>query len=319
MSDQGVNHAKSPPRRLISDYTMPSIAANIGTREHSVAPKPQIRQLSGKTMDITPVRSRNAQDFKSNTEPRPPLQQRSKVLKRQFVPPLASSKQRHKQRYSRPQKLLMSMACLVFLAGLLVSAQTLWTNHNASIQVANLAKQASKQVAGSQSSGLPSTVRPTSQAISQYVVAPDLPRYLKIPKLNISARVLQVGLTASGAVGTPSNVFDTAWYTGSATPGQPGATLIDGHVSSWTTHGVFYNLKQLVVGDNIQIIRGDGTVINYQVVKAQTYNINNVDMKAALSPVTAGKSGLNLITCTGQVEKGTSQFNQRIVVFAQQI
>jgi LPXTG-site transpeptidase (sortase) family protein len=213
----------------------------------------------------------------------------------------------------------MVMACLVFLVGLLVSAQTLWTNHRASIQVAALAKQASKQVSGSQSVGLPSTVRPTNQAINQYAVSPDLARYLKIPKLNVYARVLQVGITASGAVGTPNNVFDTAWYTGSAKPGQSGATLIDGHISSWTTHGVFYNLKQLAAGDTMQIVRGDGSLINYQVVRTQTYNINNVDMKAALSPVTPGKSGLNLISCTGQVEKGTNQFNERVIVFAQQI
>lgn len=200
-----------------------------------------------------------------------------------------------------------------------MSAQTLITNHSATARVAALAKQAGNNQGASSNSVFPSTVRPTSQQISQYTVAPALPRYLKIPKLNVSARVLQVGLNASGAIGTPNNVFDTAWYTGSAKPGQPGATLIDGHISSWTTHGVFYNLGQLNPGDTLQIVRGDGAVITYQVVRTQIYNVNNVDMKAVLSPVTTGQPGLNLISCTGQWQKSTNEFNERIVVFAQQL
>ncbi len=258
-----------------------------------------------------------------------PRQQHSEVLKRQFVraPGSASGLERNGGprrwwRYSKPQQMIIGMACLVFALGLGVSLQALLTNHNASAQVAALSKQVDNQSGGSNggsSSSLPSTTKPSSQAISNYAVAPDLPRYLDIPKLNVHARVMQVGVTTSGALGTPNNVFDTAWYTGSAKPGQPGATLIDGHVSSWTTHGVFYNIKHLVKGDNIRIVRGDGTIINYQVVKTQVYNADNVDMQAAITPVTPGKSGLNLITCTGQVKKGTSEFNERVIVFAQQV
>jgi hypothetical protein len=39
-------------------------------------------------------------------------------------------------------------------------------------------------------------------------------------------------------------------------------------------------------------------------------------MSALLSPINAGKPGLNLITCTGDVIKGTNDFTERIVVFA---
>jgi LPXTG-site transpeptidase (sortase) family protein len=230
----------------------------------------------------------------------------------------------HESDGSRPQSLrshsklqlsLVGMAIMVFVTGLAVSLQTFQTNHNAAAQVSALSKRADKP----SGSPVPSTTKPTTSAFSNYAVAPDLPRYIKIPKLGVNARVLQVGVNASGALGTPSNVFDTAWYTGSAKPGQPGATLIDGHVSSWTTHGVFYGIKTLQAGDTIQIVRGDNTVLNYQVVKTQAYPANNVDMQAAITPVTAGKSGLNLITCTGQVQKGTSEFNQRVIVFAEQM
>jgi len=67
------------------------------------------------------------------------------------------------------------------------------------------------------------------------------------------------------------------------------------------------------------VVRGDGTVLNYRVVKTQLYPADNVDMQAAITPVTAGKSGLNLITCAGQVKKGTSEFSKRVIVFAEQM
>ncbi len=210
---------------------------------------------------------------------------------------------------------LVGLAGLVFMIGLVVSFQAWQTNNNAAAQVSALSKRTDK----SGDNPAPSTTKPSGAAFNNYAVAPDLARYIKIPKLGVSARVLQTGVNSSGALGTPNNVFDAAWYTGSARPGQAGATLIDGHVSGWTTHGVFYNVLKLTAGDTLQIVKGDGTIVNYQVVKTQLYPADNVDMRAAITPVTAGKSGLNLITCAGQVKKGTSQFSQRVIVFAEQI
>jgi hypothetical protein len=38
-------------------------------------------------------------------------------------------------------------------------------------------------------------------------------------------------------------------------------------------------------------------------------------MKQVLSPINPNKPGLNLMTCTGHVMKGTSEFSERLVVF----
>jgi sortase (surface protein transpeptidase) len=206
------------------------------------------------------------------------------------------------------------MAAFVFLLGVAISVQALITNHNVTAQVSALSKKPNHS-----SIDVPNTIKPNDNTFNSYTVAPDLARYIKISKLSVNARVLQVGTTKSGALDTPKNVFDAAWYRGSSKPGQPGAMLIDGHVSSWTTHGVFYGLKKLVAGDVIQIQRGDSQVLNYRVVKSQVYPDEKVDMQAAMTPITAGKPGLNLITCTGKIKPGTSQFNQRLIVFTEQI
>lgn len=227
--------------------------------------------------------------------------------------------------HSRPhtllQKTLFGMAVIVFSFGMAVSISTMQTNNKANSQVSALSAQADKQATTSDAGdvAVPSTNKPNVNAYANYVVAPELARYIKIPKLGIDARVLQVGVKANGEIATPNNVHDTAWYSGSAKPGQPGATVINGHVSSWTSRGVFYNVKNLVAGDTIQIQKGDNAIVSYKVVKSQVYDADKVDMQAAIQPVTPGKSGLNLITCAGQVKKGTNEFTQRLVVFAEQV
>ncbi|HEV2412927.1 MAG TPA: class F sortase, partial [Candidatus Saccharimonadales bacterium] len=69
----------------------------------------------------------------------------------------------------------------------------------------------------------------------------------------------------------------------------------------------------------IKIQRGDGVTFSYEVVKVQAYSYQNVDMSALLSPIVPGKPGLNLITCTGDVIKSLDGYNQRLVVFAEQV
>lgn len=286
---------------LVSGETGPSASLSDTTKLEIVAPEPFAK-------------------------PGQPKQQRSTVLRRQSVKSpfagqfdgraLAGAMGQNKR-----QKSLFAMAVIVFIFGMAVSISTILTNQKASSQVSALSAQAEKQATTSDAANVivPSTTKPNNNAYSSYTVAPDLARYLKIPKLGVDSRVLQVGVKADGSVAAPNNVYDTAWYNGSAKPGQAGATLIDGHVSSWTSRGVFYGIKNLVTGDTIQVQKGDNSTLTYKVVKTQVYDAANVDMRAAMQPVTAGKSGLNLITCTGQVKKGTSEFNQRVIVFAEQV
>jgi LPXTG-site transpeptidase (sortase) family protein len=162
----------------------------------------------------------------------------------------------------------------------------------------------------------PSSVKPSSQAVASYTVSAYKPKYLAIPAIGIDkTRVFQLGLTPSGAIAVPDDIYDTGWYDGSSLPGQPGAMFIYGHVSSWTADGVFYSLKQLKPGDKVVITRGDNKVFTYHVVSTKVYPYNHVNMNRVLSPIQSDKPGLNLMTCTGQVIKGSSEFNERLVVF----
>jgi LPXTG-site transpeptidase (sortase) family protein len=166
------------------------------------------------------------------------------------------------------------------------------------------------------SKAAPSSTKLKARVVASYSVPPTDPKYIAIPSIGLSqVPILKLGLLSNGSISVPDNIYETGWYDGSSRPGQTGAMFIYGHVSSWTANGIFYNLKKLVAGDKITITKGDNTTYTYQVVSTKVYPYNNVDMSQVLSAVNPNQPGLNLMTCTGQVIKGTSEFNERLVVF----
>jgi LPXTG-site transpeptidase (sortase) family protein len=213
-------------------------------------------------------------------------------------------------------KLLIACAVVLLAAGGLVAWRQWQGNKQADAVAARNQYRANH---GHATGNNPSTTRPGADAYDAWKVPDDQPRYIFIQRLKVKAVVKPVGLTKDGAVGAPNNIYDAAWYVGSAKPGASGATFIDGHVSSWTTNGVFHDLGQLKPGDEIKIERGDGEVLKYEVTKTATYDVGKINMKAVLAPINPHKPGLNLMTCTGNVIHGTSEFNRRVVVFAEQL
>ena len=245
------------------------------------------------------------------------------VLRQRFGDYLGHLRASYKLRTVLVSDSLVTISVCLLLIGFGLGWRTQTTN----TQIRNTAQQqvAAANHNASSSSGVlaptdvPSTTKPSPDMRSSYSVAPNLPKFITIPKLGIDARIIAAGTDKSGAIATPSNVYDTAWYNGSSLPGEPGAMLIDGHISSWTTNGVFHDLKRLQAGDVVQVERGDGTKFAYRVVSTKVYDVNAVDMNNVLAAINPSQPGLNLISCFGEVIKGTNEFNKRIVVFTEQV
>jgi LPXTG-site transpeptidase (sortase) family protein len=223
-----------------------------------------------------------------------------------------------KRKLFRLDNVFAGLAVLLFVSGLYIAYWGLRSDYISNFQAQKLTAEANNAFNHKTSSAV-STVKPSASDISSYTVPAGNPRTITISKIGVYARVLNVGTDKNGALKAPGNVFDAAWYNQSALPGQPGATLIDGHVSSWTSDGVFHNLKKLASGDVISIENGGGIIYRYSVVQTKIYSSSNVDMTAAITPIVTGTSGLNIISCYGKVTPGTSEFNQRIIVFAKLI
>ena len=155
--------------------------------------------------------------------------------------------------------------------------------------------------------------------VSGYAVAPDAPRYLKIERLRVMSRIIGLSESKAGVLLAPRSIYDAGWYTATSKPGTGGATLIDGHSTGPTKQGIFGKLDSLAAGDIISVVRGDGRTVSYRVVRKQHFPEKSVDMASAISPVTPGKAGLNLITCGGTVNTRTNGFSERIIVYAEAV
>lgn len=168
-------------------------------------------------------------------------------------------------------------------------------------------------VEGSDKSALP------PDTIKNYKVAADLPRVLYIDKLKITARILPMGVNTDGNIQAPVNTNDSGWYTGSVKPGEPGAMFIDGHASGASREGLFGSLDTLVIGDTLQVEKGDGSRLKYRVVHTETIDLANVDMRQALQVYGGAARGLNLMTCSGTWISGGKTLSKRVLVFTQQV
>lgn len=156
-------------------------------------------------------------------------------------------------------------------------------------------------------------------AVAKYAVAADMPRIIRIPKIKVTARVLQMGVNPDGSMQAPVGIFDAGWYNGSARPGTQGAAVIDAHASGPTREGLFAYLNTLVVGDAVEIERGDGSKVSYKVVAKETVARDAVDMRKFMTVYGGANEGLNMITCDGSWVKDQRTFSDRTIVYTEKV
>lgn len=296
-----VGDSHSEPKPVVSPTAKPLASPTPAT--------PQTRFSRGRVMDVVPLRAVSVSPAVSS---RPAVAAGTTIdeqIMQGFVQP--------KTRRPIGAWLVYAMAGLIFCVGLSATAYSVMTTKKAEQQVLALTSRSGDDQASP--SDAPPSEEPPKSSGQEYRVAPDMPRMISIPSLNVSARIVQVGVDKNNALRVPGNVYDAAWYTGSNTPGAAGAMVIDGHVSGPTKRGVFYNLKNLKTDDTISIERGDGTVFRYAVRHVETLKVDELDMTRLLVPYEPGRQGLNLITCGGTFDPDTSHFDSRVIVFAMAI
>lgn len=144
---------------------------------------------------------------------------------------------------------------------------------------------------------------PTPEEVADFTVPASNPRYITIPSLgNVwNRQVISVGLTRSGALDTPYNIFQAGWYNQSAKPGSGGAIVIDGHNGGPNVIGIFKHLPNAKIGEKVVIERGDGAIFTYTIVKNDTIPLDKSDdYMREIFKVIDGKETITIITCTGE-------------------
>jgi hypothetical protein len=145
----------------------------------------------------------------------------------------------------------------------------------------------------------------------------SLPVSVAIPAIGVDSALLHLGLNADGTIQVPSLVTsagEAAWYEYSATPGQIGASVIEGHVDSYQGAAVFFRLGALSPGDTIDVTLADGITAIFRVTGVREYPKSNFPAKAIYG--TTDYAALRLITCGGVFDYSTRHYLSSTVVFA---
>ena len=224
-----------------------------------------------------------------------------------------------KKKPSKPHLVFYVVGLLIFLFAGGVSVQTLLVNKQAKEQIGVLGDKTNtfdNQGVEEGTGGDPSESIITAQTVANYKTDPELPRVITIPDIGVYARIKHTG-TKNGAVDAPWNVNDVSWFIESARPGNTiGSSLLLGHVSGWTSAGVFKKLDKLKPGARIEIEKGNGEKLTYEVVRGEKIPIDQLDMTKILGSEVDGEHDLKLMTCAGRYSKDTDQYEERYVVYA---
>lgn len=142
------------------------------------------------------------------------------------------------------------------------------------------------------------------------------PREFNIPKIDVSAPIVPVGVDETGKMQLPENIDEVGWYSLGSKPAEVGNAVIAGHLDSTTGEGaIFYHLNELEPGDNLYVTDELGNEYTFTVTAKEIYEYDKVPLEEVF--VETSKKRLNLITCTGQWIANERNYSHRMVIFSE--
>lgn len=139
------------------------------------------------------------------------------------------------------------------------------------------------------------------------------PVRLRIARAEVDSAVMRLGLDDQGVMEVPPAGFPAGWYTGSPTPGELGPAILAGHVD-WNGPGVFFRLRELRPGDEIEVERSDGGTATFSVTTVEQFAKDAFPTERVYGDL--DHAGLRLVTCGGRFDRRAGHYDDNLVVFA---
>jgi hypothetical protein len=140
------------------------------------------------------------------------------------------------------------------------------------------------------------------------------PVSLRIPAIGVSVAVGELGLNQDGTVEVPTDFALPGWYRLGTAPGEVGSAVILGHVDSYRGPAVFYRLRSLTAGDEIEVTLADGVVARFAVTEVATYPKPAFPAEQVYGG--GGGSALALVTCGGEFDRSARSYRSNVVAYA---
>jgi sortase (surface protein transpeptidase) len=146
---------------------------------------------------------------------------------------------------------------------------------------------------------------------------PLVPRGIRIPAIGVDTTMVELGLKQDRTLEVPRDWEVTGWYAGRSVPGEPGPSVVVGHIDSTTGPAVFYHLRDLKRGDVIEIPRSDGLIARFHVTETMLVTKNNFPTEQVYGPV--DDAALRLVTCGGRFDDEAGSYQSNLIVFAEHV
>lgn len=144
------------------------------------------------------------------------------------------------------------------------------------------------------------------------------PVRLRIPSIDVDAPIVPVGFRPDGLMDIPPTAQDVGWFAPGFLPGNPGNAVLAGHLDRASGEpAVFWRVRRLVPGDDVQLVRADGSVLRYRVMSSDTYPMDAAPLERIFGSATGSR--LNLITCNGAWQEDLATYNRRLVVYTEYV
>ncbi len=134
-----------------------------------------------------------------------------------------------------------------------------------------------------------------------------------MPRLKIDAALDPLNLDADRVL-VPPDYGRAGWYKAGPDPGEPGRTVIAGHVDSKTGPDVFAALHNARRGDRVLVRLADRSTVTYLVYAIEVHPRDDFPTRRVYGA--DKRSELRLITCTGIYDAKRGGYQDNVVVFA---
>lgn len=139
---------------------------------------------------------------------------------------------------------------------------------------------------------------------------------LRVPSLGVNAIMIDLGVDQDGVMEVPLEAQTVAWYRFTSRPGEPGNTLLGGHITWGGVTAVFRYLEEMEAGDVVIIDTPDGESLRYVVREAwwaEPYEQSDVRRVIGSR---SGEETVTLFTCGGIWDTDAREYSHRRVVTA---
>ncbi len=142
-----------------------------------------------------------------------------------------------------------------------------------------------------------------------------VPVAIELPGRGVGAPVVPTATGPDGALAVPDRPSTIGWWSPGALAGAAsGTTVLVGHVDSAASGlGVFAVLRDVAVGERVQLRGADGRLLSYRVTGRRQAG------KAALPAdlfAPGGPPRLALVTCGGRFDRAARHYTDNVVVYA---